>query len=75
MESTCRVPHNFNQYLDIRNAPERLAEAMQVAAAIRAAGVALLPNLDHAAIFTDPPLLVAGPMKQLGYNSGWDARC
>src|SRR6185295_10566098 len=24
---------------------------------------------------TDPPLLVAGPMKQLGYVSGWDARC
>ena len=46
-----------------------------MAAAIRTAGVALLPNLDHAAIFTDPPLLVAGPMKQLGYNSGWDARC
>jgi hypothetical protein len=69
------LPENFDQYLEIRNAPERLAEAMQVAGAIQAVGVELLPNLDHAAIFTDPPLLVAGPMKQLGYISGWDGRC
>ena len=75
MESSCRVPENFGQYLDIHNAPERLGEAMQVAGAIQTAGVELRPNLDHAAIFTDPPLLVAGPMKQLGYVSGWDSRC
>ena len=39
------------------------------------AGVQLYPNLDHAAIFCDPPYIVAGPLKQLGYISGWDARC
>jgi hypothetical protein len=69
------VPGNFSEYLNIPNAPERLAEALDVAASMSAAGVQLKPNLDHAAIFTDPPLLVAGPMKQLGYVSGWDARC
>jgi len=71
----CLVPKSFNQYLDIPNAEERLSEAVRVADAIQAAGIDLLPNLDHAAIFTDPPLLVAGPMKKLGYVSGWDARC
>ena len=69
------VPSRFTEFLKIPNAPERLAEAMNVAQAMSAAGVELKRNLDHAAIFTDPPLLVAGPMKQLGYVSGWDARC
>lgn len=73
--SRCVVPDNFSKYLQISNSAERLAEAVSVANAITATGIALLPNLDHAAIFTDPPLLVAGPMKQLGYVSGWDARC
>jgi hypothetical protein len=73
--SRCVVPDNFSKYLQITNAAERLAEAISVANAITETGIALLPNLDHAAIFTDPPLLVAGPMKQLGYVSGWDARC
>ena len=71
----CRVPADFASHLEIPNAKERLAQAMDVARAIDAAGVELRPNLDHAAIFTDPPLLVAGPMKKLGYVSGWDARC
>src|SRR5262245_43202652 len=71
----CVVPKEFRKHLEIANAAERLAEALRVAAAIQAAGIELRPNLDHAAIFTDPPLLVAGPMKKLGYVSGWDARC
>ncbi len=73
--SRCVVPQNFGKYLDIANAAERLAEAVRVAAAIQAEGIELRSNLDHAAIFTDPPLVVAGPMKRLGYVSGWDARC
>ena len=40
-----------------------------------AAGITLQPNPDHAAIFADPPHLVSGPLKRLGYISGWDARC
>ena len=71
----CVVPKDFSAHLDIPNAKERLAEALYVAQAIESAGLALRSNLDHAAIFTDPPLLVAGPMKKLGYTSGWDARC
>ena len=73
--SSCVVPDNFLKYLQIANAAERLGEAVSVATAIAETGISLHPNLDHAAIFTDPPLLVAGPMKQLGYVSGWDARC
>jgi hypothetical protein len=71
----CVVPKDFSAHLDIPNAKERLAEALYVAREIEGAGIQLRSNLDHAAIFTDPPLLVAGPMKKLGYVSGWDARC
>src|SRR5690349_15465288 len=71
----CVVPNNFSTHLHIPNAKERLAEALYVAREIEDAGIELRANLDHAAIFTDPPLLVAGPMKKLGYVSGWDARC
>ena len=71
----CVVPRDFSTRLEIPNARERFAEAIEVAQAIEAAEIPLRANLDHAAIFTDPPLLVAGPMKKLGYVSGWDARC
>jgi len=71
----CVVPEDFNSHLEIPNAAERLAEAKDVAQSIQSAGIELRRNLDHAAIFTDPPLLVAGPLKRLGYVSGWDARC
>ncbi|HEY7788883.1 MAG TPA: hypothetical protein VIC33_00070 [Vicinamibacterales bacterium] len=70
-----QLPADFAQYLTIDNAAERFDEARWVAARIEPSGVALRPNLDHAAIFTDPPHLVAGPLKRLGYVSGWDARC
>ena len=42
---------------------------------VTAAGVRILPTLDHAAIFCDPPHLAAGPLKSLGHVNGWDARC
>jgi hypothetical protein len=75
MESTVTLPKDFSDYLSIENAALRFREAVEVAEKITARGVELFPNLDHAAIFTDPPYLVAGPLKQLGYVSGWDARC
>lgn len=75
MGSSVILPEDFADYLIIENAQERLKEASEVAEKITKAGVRLLPNFDHAAIFTDPPHLVAGPLKQLGYISGWDARC
>lgn len=75
MESSVIVPEDLADYLSIENAQHRLNEASEVAEKITAASVQLLPNFDHAAIFADPPHLVAGPLKQLGYISGWDARC
>lgn len=75
MASSIRLPDDFANYLTIKNAPQRFGEATEVAEKVTSARIGLLPNLDHAAIFTDPPYLVAGPLKQLGYISGWDARC
>ena len=69
------VTEDFSDYLSVENAALRFKEAAEVAEKITAKGVELYPNLDHAAIFTDPPYLVAGALKQLGYVSGWDARC
>ena len=69
------LPQDFNDHLPIANGQERLDEAFRMARKMQAAGVPLLPNPDHAAIFCDPPYRVAGPLKQLGYVSGWDARC
>lgn len=74
MEKT-RLPADFADHLGIENAATRLAEAEDVATRVTEAGVRLLPSMDHAAIFTDPPHLVAGPLKALGYAAGWDARC
>jgi hypothetical protein len=69
------LPDDFQEHLNIPNAPERLNEALEVAEKITAAGVQLLSNPDHAAIFADPPHLLAGPLKRLGYIAGWDTRC
>jgi hypothetical protein len=57
------LPSDFKNRLNIENAEERLEEALVVAQKISDAGVPLLANPDHAAIFVDPPHLVAGPLK------------
>lgn len=75
MANVINVPTNFADYLAIENADLRFAEATRVAEQITAAGIDIYPNLDHAAIFCDPPHLVADGLKQLGYINGWDARC
>ena len=75
MGTIVRLPANFGDYLQIGNAAERFEEADIVADKISAAGVPLQPNPDHAAIFCDPPKLVSGPLKKVGYINGWDARC
>ena len=75
MGNSVVLPDDFGDYLTVENAPQRFQEASEVAQKVAAAGVQLYPNLDHAAIFCDPPYIVAGPLKQLGYISGWDARC
>jgi hypothetical protein len=69
------LPEDFSEILKIENAPQRLNEARDVAHQIVSSGVQLNPQMDHAAIFTDPPHLVAGPLKKMGYVAGWDNRC
>ena len=71
----CILPEDFHSVLQIGNAYERLDEALEVAEKLVDAGVKLYPNMDHAAIFTDPPHLVAGPLKNVGYIAGWDTKC
>ena len=55
MERSVTLPPDFAELLNIPNAPPRFEEALDVADKIVGAGVELLPNPDHAAIFTDPP--------------------
>ena len=75
MNSLMKLPTNFADYLTIENTDLRFKEATDVAERIIGAGVEIYPNMDHAAIFCDPPHLVADGLKQLGYVNGWDARC
>ena len=75
MKSSMKLPTNFDDYLTIENADLRFKEATEVAEHVMGAGVEIYPNMDHAAIFCDPPHLVADGLKQLGYVNGWDARC
>tara|TARA_B100000029_G_scaffold485398_1_gene538674 strand:+ start:118 stop:945 length:828 start_codon:yes stop_codon:yes gene_type:complete len=70
-----QLPRGFSDVLAIDNAAERFAEALSVAEKSIAAGVDIESAPDHAAIFTDPPQLVAGPLKRIGYRLGWDTRC
>src|SRR5919198_4579657 len=69
------LPDDFDRYLTIANAAERFAEARELGARLVAAGIRLTETPDHAAIFTDPPALVAGPLKHVGYVNGRDCRC
>ncbi len=75
MENLIALPTNFSDYLSIENADIRFEEATAVAESVIGAGVKLHANMDHAAIFCDPPHLVAEGLKRLGYVNGWDARC
>lgn len=69
------VPDDFHEYLTIANARERFEEAQALGAQLVAAGIRFTETPDHAAIFTDPPALVAGPLKRVGYINGRDCRC
>lgn len=75
MPNQPRVPADFSEYLQIQNAAERFEEAIQVAERVSRAGIELYPNMDHAAIFVDPPHVLSGPLKAVGYAAGWDSRC
>jgi hypothetical protein len=69
------LPGDFARYLSVRNAEERFAEASDLGGRLLRAGIRLTPAPDHAALFTDPAALVAGPLKQVGYVNGRDCRC
>lgn len=69
------LPDDFADFLQIENAEGRFAEALELGTRLAGAGLPLTPTPDHAAIFTDPPSLVAGPLKQVGYVNGRDCRC
>ena len=77
MQNGFRLPEHFEQKLGIpiRNARERLAEAGEVGRKLTEAGIELNRNPDHFAMFTDPPQLLNGPLKQIGYVAGADHRC
>ena len=64
MKNMIKLPTNFADYLRIDNAELRFEEATDVANKIIAAGIQIYPNMDHAAIFCDPPHLVADGLKQ-----------
>jgi hypothetical protein len=69
------LPDNFSDFLEVVNAEERFAEAADLGGRLVAAGIPLTPTPDHAALFSDPPSLVAGPLKRVGYVNGRDCRC
>jgi hypothetical protein len=77
MSMSCRLPDRFEERLGIRvqNARERLQEAQAIASKLAEAGVPLTSSPDHFAMFTDPPQLLNGPLKRLGYVAGADKRC
>src|SRR5688500_1582041 len=77
MAKNFRLPQNFEQTLGIqvKNARERLAEAEEMGSKLAEDGLLLKENPDHFAMFTDPPRLLSGPLKRLGYVAGADNRC
>jgi hypothetical protein len=72
-----QLPEPFEQSLGmtVKNARERLMEAREIGMKLAEDGVPLTTNPDHFAIFTDPPRLLSGPLKRLGYVAGADNRC
>lgn len=75
MKTTVLMPEGFENYLTVQNARERFEEAEDVSRKLLDGGIALKANADHYAMFCDPPRLLAGPLKQVGYVVGADNRC
>ncbi|MFN3324488.1 MAG: hypothetical protein ACK5AZ_13405 [Bryobacteraceae bacterium] len=77
MSQNFQLPERFEEQLGIpvRNARERLVEARELGDKLARGGVPMKHNPDHFAMFTDPPRLLAGPLKRLGYVLGADNRC
>ena len=75
METSVIVPEGFEEMLPIPNAHIRLQEAKKVGDQLLRAGIPLLDNADHYAIFSEPPRLLAEPLRGMGYVVGMDNRC
>ena len=77
MNNSFRLPEQFELSLGIQvqNARERLMEAKEIGLKLAKHGVPLTCSPDHFAMFTDPPQLLSGPLKRLGYVPGADNRC
>ncbi|MGH9427873.1 MAG: hypothetical protein ACRD2L_16425 [Terriglobia bacterium] len=67
MKTAVLMPEGFDNYLTIQNARQRFEEARDISRKLLEGGIALKANADHYAIFSDPPRLLAGPLKQAGY--------
>ena len=75
MEINGLLPQGFEKHFKIDNAEERFEEAEKVGKRLLGGGIALKNNADHYAIFTDPPRLLADPLRRIGYIVGADNRC
>jgi hypothetical protein len=69
------LPEGFEETMAIPNAAERLREAREVGDRLLGAGIPLMDHPDHYAIFSEPPRLLAEPLRSLGYVVGSDNRC
>jgi hypothetical protein len=65
---------SFLEAFPIDSAARRFGDAREVASRITHEGVRLMPNMDHTAMMGDPPRLITGPLRKLGYRAGWDER-
>ncbi len=75
METNVTLPEGFEETMAIPNAAERLREAREVGNQLLRAGIPLLNHPDHYAIFSEPPRLLAEPLRSMGYVVGSDNRC
>ena len=75
METRVTLPEGFEETMAIPNAAERLREAGEVGDRLLGAGIPLMDHPDHYAIFSEPPRLLAEPLRSLGYVVGSDNRC
>jgi hypothetical protein len=75
MKPAFEFQSEFLKVLKVGNAEARLTETREVAQRIAKERVELVGNMDHVAIFSDPPRHVSGPIRALGYKPASDNRC
>ena len=75
MGNSAILPDDFGDYLTIENAPQRFQEASEVAQKSPQQGFNCIPIWITPQSFVIHRILLQDRLKQLGYISGWDARC